>query len=400
MKRVKATSSLKQNNTGFTLIELLVVITLIAALMSLILPAVQNAREAARRTQCMNNLRNVALSAQGFATSNADTLPAAGFYVDHDGVSEMHDPKSWDVPGYSWVVLLLPHLDHQGTFDRWDRDAAYTTNESLDDILISALTCPNDDSASQTEGGLSYVANGGFGDMNLKNIGLGNTHSFVTEEIDWDGDGFVNTGSITDTPATGILTPDFDDRAITRATGVFWTEFEALSDRTRNKSANVGKIYDGTSNTLMFGENLNAGISGWGHPAVPNCLFIFPVEAAAESTQGGSTCPDPTNTNFAHGPEYIMRENTDCDRAPAYPNEARFGTSQFHANNNLGAPYLNSNHPGIVVVAFCDGSVKPISDSIDKRIYTHLITPDGSRRRAVNGRGGFDSEEPLSADQF
>ena len=150
----------------------------------------------------------------------------------------------------------------------------------------------------------------------------------------------------------------------------------------------------------MFGENLNAGESGWGHPAVGNCLFIFPIEAAAEASLGGSVCPDPANTNFANAPEYILRETTECDRALAYPNESRFGPSEFFLQNDLGAPYLNSNHPGIVVVSFCDGAVRTLNESIDKRIYTHLITPDGSRIRTVAGAGGFDAEGPLPSDAF
>ncbi|MCP4513457.1 MAG: type II secretion system protein, partial [Fuerstiella sp.] len=65
---------------GFTLIELLVVISIIATLMSLILPAIQNAREAGRRTQCLNNIRNVTLAALNFATSNKSRLPALGYF--------------------------------------------------------------------------------------------------------------------------------------------------------------------------------------------------------------------------------------------------------------------------------------------------------------------------------
>jgi len=400
--------------SGFTLIEVLVVISIIAVLMSLLLPAIQNARAAARRTQCLNNLRNVTFAAMNFASAHADRLPPAGYYIDHDDNPPPHpvlNPDgTWDVPGYSWVVLLLPYLDAQGTFDRWDLNAEYTANDDLADIFLAVLACPDDGSALGKTGGLSYVANGGFGDVHVLNDDIGSMHSFLSEEVDWDGDGKVNSLGVFDTPTVSVLGPDFDDREITRATGVFWTEFETFQDRSRNKSAVLGKIYDGSSNTLMFGENINAGEFGWGHPAVSNSLFIFPIEHSHEASGPPVLpCPDADNTRFGNAPEYIMRDSLSpgiatsdpsCPRAPAYPNESREGPNSEGIATSLGAPYLNSNHPGLVVVSFCDGSVRPLSDSVDHTVYTRLMTPDGTRLRSVPGAGGFNSEDPLDLNSF
>jgi len=186
--------------------------------------------------------------------------------------------------------------------------------------------------------------------------------------------------------------------------GVFWTEFETFQRRSRDKSAVLGKFYDGSTNTLMFDENINAGEFGWGHPSVGSSLFIFPIEPDIES-RAVVNCPGPDNTNVANAPEYIMRDESgtatsipDCPRAPAFPNESRQGPNCIHALRKLGAPYLNSNHSGLVVVSFCDGSARTLNESIDHTVYTRLMTPDGTRLRSVPG--GFNLEEPLDGTAF
>jgi hypothetical protein len=81
------------------------------------------------------------------------------------------------------------------------------------------------------------------------------------------------------------------------------------------------------------------------------------------------------------------------NRLPAYPNEAKAGPDG-------GAPYLNSNHPGIVVISMCDGSARTISENLDERVYLQLMTPDGTRLRTIPSPNQFLSENPLSADSF
>src|SRR5579862_7989642 len=93
MKKIVLHQRAAARRSGFTLIELLVVISIIAVLMSLILPAVQSAREAGRRTQCLNNIRNLGLAMQNFASGRNGQLP------------------SLDENGYNWPVSLLSYID-------------------------------------------------------------------------------------------------------------------------------------------------------------------------------------------------------------------------------------------------------------------------------------------------
>lgn len=350
---------------GFTLIELLVVISIIAVLMSLILPAVQNAREAARRTQCLNNIRNVTLAALNFATSNRGQLPALSYYpvavVDTSGTEGT-------IRGRGWAVEMLPFMDQQGTFDRWNKDAEFDApvNEGLArSLFVEAFACPNDDSAFRVPGGLSYVANGGFTGSGAQSRNNEDGGMLVREQFwdflpfDWNLDGGVGAG----------------DRELTRTTGVFGSDFEIPGGGgTRSASVSVGKIYDGSGNTLMFGENLNAVGAQTFASVNPNHIgFFFPVEP------GNITAA----ANLSINAEDMIPAGSRC-----FPNDAQDGPDGSQ-------PFLSSNHPSIVIVSLCDGSARPLSEDIDEGVYVQLITPNATRLRT-----GFAVENPVSADSF
>ena len=369
----------KSSRRGFTLIELLVVISIIATLMALILPAIQQAREAGRRTQCQNNLKNITLAAISFAEAHRGVLPSSGTYPGSD--SDANGTLDTIRAGHSWVVDLLPYIDAVAVYEQWNFGVAFTGNSQMGQKNFEVLSCPNDRTSVGTPGGLSYVANCGMGDTNIDVTSVTPTaaaeygHSFAVEPIQWNS-------------AEAALTNR--NVGISQDSGLFWARIQcdtavtspagaAPNATTNNASANIGRIFDGAGNTIMFTENIHAGVDQvgaktWANPSVRSCGFIVPIVPASGLRM--STVGSFVSTATPLGNPYINRQKNAADGA---------------------APFPNSGHVGLVVASFADGVVRTLSENIDTGVYLRLVTPSGARIRDFEPR--FE-EEPLSGTEF
>ena len=130
--------SFPKHRPAFTLVELLVVIAIVGILIALLLPAVQSAREAARRTQCVNNLRQLALAALNFEAAHASFSPGVVAAEDSALRNGMH----------SGFVFLLPFLEEQALHDQYDfnQDWKHPNNAAARLTQLSALLCPTNNS--------------------------------------------------------------------------------------------------------------------------------------------------------------------------------------------------------------------------------------------------------------
>ncbi len=191
-----------KRSSGFTLVELLVVIAIIGILVALLLPAVQTAREAARRMQCVNNIRQIGLATLNFESSNRVFPPAR------------LEAKPGEFTTYcaglepSWFVRIMPYLEEQAQFENWDPYLSFTDHsESTRNGIVSSFLCSSRRGPTTVEtrnyeteaapcgcGGFRKQTGGALGDYVAAHGHPGPTMNGGPESFQWGGNG---TGIIT-----------------------------------------------------------------------------------------------------------------------------------------------------------------------------------------------------------
>jgi prepilin-type N-terminal cleavage/methylation domain-containing protein/prepilin-type processing-associated H-X9-DG protein len=286
---------------AFTLIELLVVIAIIGVLIALLLPAVQAAREAARRAQCTNNLKQLAL--------------AANTYHDVNGSFPIGSPLMYDklIGGYaesqSVHVSMLNQLEQQPLFNatNFSRSIYVFENQTVFRTGLNTLLCPSDQRNDRTGSIGAYLNTPNFQYKFTNYAGCGGT--WFPEPLFY--------GAFSNPNAPNIVA------MINAGNGIF----------TYNRSLKIAEIPDGTSNTIIFGERANALL------------------------------PESERDNWYWWADAVEADTIFTSMGPINPERKVANASQEYTD--LYAESASSFHPGGANFAFADGSVHFLKDSIN-----------------------------------
>ena len=265
-----------RHRPGFTLIELLVVIAIIAILIGLLLPAVQKVREAAARTQCVNNMKQVGLALHNYHDANQKFPP---------GYASAYDATGNDTgPGWGWAAHALPQMEQDNLFRQIDlkQPVEAAANAQARVVIVKSFLCPSDtppqqafpvgprSASAQLTGTTCTVAPANY----VGNYGVG--------EPGVDGD------------------------------GVFY----------RNSATRIGDITDGTSTTLMVGErSFRDAESTW----------VGAVTGSNQAPTPGS--PLPVQTENASN--FVLAHTGETFNGPANPTEINHYTARHTGGGNF-----------------------------------------------------------------
>ncbi len=343
---------------AFTLVELLVVIAIIGILIALLLPAVQAAREAARRSQCANNMKQLGLAIHNYADTNQENFPWNG-YRGPGG----DPPAGWMSYSYSWIVAALPYLEQQPLYDSINFDAtagahsdigptgagSTPNNRAIRRSALTAVLCPSNDQQLTADDQTLGPPNDYWGGA-----------ASVAARTDYVGSlghvwgGWRDCGNVPDFEASD---PDFpvghaDNRFRKGGPGTPWLSQNTWSEQGRcngvftyQSAFRLADIADGTSNTIAVLEEYHwrGGNVDFDYNQAGDSSWMSPLSAVG-------TLRNPMN-----------------NKNPAW--QQNTGDIRCHG--------WSSHHPGGAQATLADGSVRFFSETMDHWIRYALSTRRG-----------------------
>lgn len=347
---------------GFTLVELLVVIAIIGILVALLLPAIQAAREAARRMSCQSNLHNLALAVLDYENARKG-LPAATTAIPNDGEAwntiDAPEPEKNIERSFSWIVRVLPQFEEQALADQFKKDKTQRYEDSDPDLIAAgnpqsaqpgSLLCPSDNARDR-----QYISTTAFA------YGLT----------------FGKTNYVAYVSPVHIVCMRTHPGALTNDVG------------------KMSWLTDGTSKTLMLAEirtretqRDSRGV--WAAAWTGGSILAFdmhPANPAGSAAEAGCGAP-PHTRNMRYMPFQYPGIDSLTPNSLPIGNEDKIheapitDTAAARLDNMPGGPdngswtaaAPRSSHPGGVNATHCDGSVRWINNEIDQFLMARLVS--------------------------
>ncbi|TWT78210.1 hypothetical protein Pla123a_10000 [Posidoniimonas polymericola] len=324
----------RSRRPAFTLVELLVVIAIIGVLIALLLPAVQSAREAARRMQCVNNLKQVGLAVHGY----------------HDVTKHLPPMRIYDHQ-QTWSSLILPFMEEAAAADLWDneRGCFYDQTYEARTATIPSFYCPSVGHESTIVEHIPHDTGHGHsrgGDNGRGYAGSISDYRNVSGSscpVTFRRPGQTQDEGFTDGNYAG-WSGSYVDGAMPQARNIRYRGGSAIGNRSVvsfKALTSFSKIIDGTSKTLLAGEvskRLAEGVQVFNGDSLPGIAI-------------GET------RDFCQ--QLCLEANDDPKNGP------------------LGGLGFGAGHPGVAVFAMCDGSVHVLSRSTDLKVMDRAATRAG-----------------------
>jgi prepilin-type N-terminal cleavage/methylation domain-containing protein len=319
--------------SAFTLVELLVVIAIIGVLVALLLPAVQTAREAARRMQCTNNLKQMAIASHNVhdTTQYFPSGHRTTFVGNASGGTAVYYMNCF--------IQILPYIEQQALYNQYDDTALNTSpkNAFVVQSYVATYQCPSELRPKrilvpETQSPDGSTPNAGSATVNSQYMigsyrgmsGVSNDNNNTWAGYPWE----VLTNLALNAGSRGLLHTD-------------WQGGPALPER-------IANVTDGTSNTIMYGERTTRTH----HP-----------DGSTNRTRG-TLWGDSFNLYCLSAAEPIsatlLNDYELCRSRVSNENQCKYGWGSFH--------------PNVIIFVYGDGSVRPVATNVDMKLFTYLST--------------------------
>lgn len=336
MKSTEKQSWKTQDQRGFTLVELLVVIAIIGILIALLLPAVQAAREAARRIQCANHLKQIALATHNYESTFRRLPPST---IINTALQSSQNNGAWGVHG-----RLLPFIEQGNVSYQVDMSQGWDFQAAIDKLKVPIYGCPSDP-----------------GSFRVRDPGKGKVFLYPTSYGFNFGTWFVYD-PVTEETGDGVFFP--------------------------NSFLKFGSVLDGLSNTVLCSEvkgwtpyTRNGGPSQVQRPETIDEAIAVVASGAQFKNTGHTEWPDGRvhHTGFTAtlAPNTFVPLERDGQVFDADFNSWQEGKDGANGSKTFAIITSRSYHPGIVQVALVDGSARVVSEQVELSVWRAMATRNG-----------------------